>query len=268
MVMADALQTKADAMSGNGKPQVITKVVYRSRSSAGLFSGIFGCIFAILGIFTFGLVFLPFACLFSLVSLLRSASGVSASGFCAAVASCILTVIGFVVSPTTWLVLIGLLGLAVTNVANHPTAPQASELMQQPVCGSALESENSDGNSSPPDTTLPDSALPAMTPPPEDSASPPVAPQLSTLQGFAAGAADRAVMEAWFNSLTGGFKDGAEFWAANRSIRPQPTCEGQEANEPPTFYQGCVAAKDLLDQVDVRRLSDPKYRAGWNTPPT
>lgn len=96
----------------------------------------------------------------------------------------------------------------------------------------------------------------------------PATPQLSHLLGFSAGVADRAVMEAWFDSLTGSFKDGAEYWAANRSLRPPPTCESQEATQPPDFYQGCLAAKSELDQVDVRRLSDPEYRAGWNTPPS
>ncbi len=258
-------------MSGPSGPEFRTKIVYRTPSSAGLMSGLFGSVFAILGIFTLGLVFLPFAVLFSFVSIIRSISGFSASGFCAAIASSILTFIGFVVSPTTWLVLIGLLGLAMTNSAgppasNPPSQPNASTLMQSPVGGPPINAPPASPPQTSPsapddsggDISLPDSSLPGMTPPPPDSTSPPAAPQLSTLQGFAAGAADRAVMEAWFNSLSGSFKEGAEFWAANRSLRPHP----------PDFYQGCLAAKAQLDHVDVRRLGDPEYRAGWNTPPS
>lgn len=69
---------------------------------AGLTSGIFGSVFAILGIFTLGLLFLPFAVLFSVVSLIRVAMKPNGAGGCAASAAIIFTIIGFVLSPTTW----------------------------------------------------------------------------------------------------------------------------------------------------------------------
>lgn len=88
-----------------------TVIIYRSASSAGLASGIVGSIFAVLGIFSVALLFLPFAVLFSVLSLLRSITGPSASGFAAAMASSFLTVIGFVVSPTAWLAVAALFGM-------------------------------------------------------------------------------------------------------------------------------------------------------------
>jgi hypothetical protein len=240
-------------------------------------SGIFGALFAVLGIFSLGLVFLPFAVLFSFVSLVRSASGLSASGFCAAIASSILTIIGFVVSPSTWLVLAGL--IAAENGANHsasnpPSPPDSSSLIQTPGAESTLSNNPTPSSPTPPpddsstDSSLPDSSMPAATPPSDTGAPAAASNQPPQVQSFAAGAADRATMEAWFDGLSGSFKDGAEFWAANRSLRLQPTCESQESNNPPDFYQGCLAAKARLDPIDVRRLSDPNYRAGWNSSPT
>jgi len=67
--------------------------------------------FAILGMLIFGALFLPFAALCSLISLVRSAAGLSLSGFGAAVVSSTLTVIGFVISPSAWILLAAILGI-------------------------------------------------------------------------------------------------------------------------------------------------------------
>ncbi len=92
--------------------KVDTVVVYKRPSSSGVMSGVVGSVFAILGIFTIGPVFLPFAALFSLVSVLRSITGFSASGAAVALMSCILTGIGVALSPSMWLIILGLIGSA------------------------------------------------------------------------------------------------------------------------------------------------------------
>ena len=81
-------------------------------SYAGVLSGVAGSAFGLCAIFSFALLFLPFAILFSLVSLLRSASRGSAAGFCACAASSAFTAIGFVVSPSAWIAAAALFSLA------------------------------------------------------------------------------------------------------------------------------------------------------------
>src|SRR5438045_950296 len=81
---------------------------------------------------------------------------------------------------------------------------------------------------------------------------------------FEDGRADRRAWETWFGSLTDEFQDGAEFWAAHRSDPQQPSCLASSRG--PAFYYGCKGAKARLDPTDLRRKSEPEYKAGWNSP--
>lgn len=98
------------ATTGVEQVKVIERVVYRDRSSPGATMGILGSVFALLGAFTIGLLFLPFAALFSLLSLLRSISSPNALGLCMALVSILLTFVGFAMSPATIVVALAVLG--------------------------------------------------------------------------------------------------------------------------------------------------------------
>ena len=102
----------APLADASGKHALSTKtvVVYKTASNGGVTTGILGGVFAILGIFTFGLLFLPFAALFSIFSLLGSTYRPNALGMLMALTSCILTITGIVMSPTAWIAFLALLG--------------------------------------------------------------------------------------------------------------------------------------------------------------
>jgi hypothetical protein len=68
-----------------------------------LLSGLLSCVFGILGIFTWGLIFVPLAAVCSLVGLLRGSAGLSISGIGCSLLGAVLTAWGFVVSPSLWL---------------------------------------------------------------------------------------------------------------------------------------------------------------------
>jgi hypothetical protein len=79
------------------------------------------------------------------------------------------------------------------------------------------------------------------------------------------GAADRRAWETWFNQLTGDFHGGAEYWSGQRSLPRPGSCYGPAGQTFGDWTAGCVAAKRLLDPTDIRRRSEPDYRAGWNS---
>jgi hypothetical protein len=89
--------------------------VIQIRGRPGLLSGLLGCLFGILGIFSYGLLFVPLAAVCSLVGLLRGALGRSASAIGTSLLGVVLCVAGFAASPTLW----ALVGTA-TLVSNLP----------------------------------------------------------------------------------------------------------------------------------------------------
>jgi hypothetical protein len=94
---------------------------------------------------------------------------------------------------------------------------------------------------------------------------PPVAVIGDTSPTFQQGLADRTRYEQWLNGLTGDAKLGASWWAEHRSraTRDHYTCA--TANASPEFMTGCSGARTWLEPFDRHRLSDPVYRAGWNS---
>jgi TPR repeat protein len=86
----------------------------------GLLAGLFGCLFGILGIFTFGIVFVPLAALCAVIGLARGIGGGSAAGMGTSILAGLLSVVGFAVSPSLWLVAGGLL---VASQSDRPAAP-------------------------------------------------------------------------------------------------------------------------------------------------
>jgi hypothetical protein len=76
-----------------------------------LLAGVFACVFGILGIFVSGILFVPLAVICSVVGLWRGIAGRSPEGIGTSLLGGVLSVIGFAVSPTLWL-LVGALFLA------------------------------------------------------------------------------------------------------------------------------------------------------------
>ncbi len=112
---------------GNRDQNLKTVVVYKTTSNAGVLTGILGSFFAILGIFTLGWLFLPFAVLFSAISLLSGIIRLSATGGAMAVVSCVLTLIGFSTSPVATLAALSLLGHVIGAPKDEgPNVNQAS----------------------------------------------------------------------------------------------------------------------------------------------
>ena len=108
-----------------------TVVVSRNRHQ-GVLAGLLGCVFGVLGIFTWGLIFVPLAAICSLVGLLRGIAGFSISGIGCSLLAAVLTVWGFVVSPSLRL----LLGAGI--LASHQTAIQ-----RPPAPSAAIETPRS-----------------------------------------------------------------------------------------------------------------------------
>lgn len=112
---------------------------------------------------------------------------------------------------------------------------------------------------------------------PPDFSKPPIPPAVQTPQAggvvgaaqspssFAQGRADRLAWESWSKSVEGQALAGVEWWASVRSLRHRPTCEEMRLAHGEAFVQGCQAAKEHLDPTDMRRMTDPVYRAGWNS---
>jgi hypothetical protein len=108
-------------MTGTGQ----TTIIVKHAGHPGLLAGLLGCVFAILGIFTFGIIFVPLAAICSLIGLLRGVMGLSAAGIGCSLLAAALTVWGFVFSPSLWLLVgAGILAshLPASDVA-HQVAP-------------------------------------------------------------------------------------------------------------------------------------------------
>lgn len=101
------------------------KIIVQNRGSPGLLAGIFGCVLGILGIFSWGLIFVPLALLCSIVGFIRGVSGPSASGIGTSALAAALSGIGFMVSPSLWALLgIGsLIHSADTSHLSRASAP-------------------------------------------------------------------------------------------------------------------------------------------------
>jgi uncharacterized protein YecT (DUF1311 family) len=115
------------ALTGAATPTVV--VVHRE--NAGVLAGVLGCAFGVLGIFSFGifswgLVFVPLAALCTVVGLLRGLARLSPPGIGVSLLSGILTVWGFIFSPSLWLFVGGFVGGLVGSQSGKPTTPATS----------------------------------------------------------------------------------------------------------------------------------------------
>lgn len=86
-------------------------------------TAVLGCVFGVLGIFTFGIIFVPLAGLCTLFAIRQSVITKSGQTFFVSFLSGILTVIGFIVSPSLWVVVAGMMTTA--HQSNIPKPPDA-----------------------------------------------------------------------------------------------------------------------------------------------
>jgi gag-polyprotein putative aspartyl protease len=101
---------------------------------------------------------------------------------------------------------------------------------------------------------------------PGDASMAPVVPETPQLPvPFKDGLRDRTSWERWFAVTAGEFKDGAEYWAGQRSLTQPGSCYGPMGQHLGDWTAGCLATKPLLTPTDIRRKSEPEYRAGWNS---
>ncbi len=77
----------------------------RHSGSPGILAGLLGCGLGILGIFTLGIVFVPLAALCSVIGFVRGITGRSGAGIGVSILGGVLTIAGFVLSPSLWLLL-------------------------------------------------------------------------------------------------------------------------------------------------------------------
>ena len=85
--------------------------------------------------------------------------------------------------------------------------------------------------------------------------------QAGQTASYAQGRQARIEYEQWYSKLPEGiYKDGASFWAAHRSDKPQPNCVGT-----PGYVAGCTAARVKLTASDMRRIADKDFWYGWNS---
>jgi len=127
--------------------------------------------------------------------------------------------------------------------------------------GAAESSETpTPGYPSPPANIPPPQYRGTLSPPPSPLTDQPVASG-----AFGEGLTDRRAWETWFAGLAGSFKEGAEYWSAQRSIAKPGSCYGPTGQNLGDWTAGCLAAKQTLNPSDARWKSEPDYRAGWNS---
>jgi len=108
------------------------------------------------------------------------------------------------------------------------------------------------------------STIPAWVAPIPPAASP---PDTQASAAYRQGQRDRQAWETWFNALTSEYREGAAYWADQRSSRPPVSCDTATRSTGSDWTAGCHAAKQKLTPSDARRAAEPEYRLGWNNPP-
>ncbi len=99
------------ALGGNNQ-----RVVVIQSGSPGLMAGAMSCIFAVLGIFTLGSIFVPIAAICCLIGLIKGGLNFCISGIFVSLLGGFLTVVGLMSSP----VLLTILGIGAIALGSHP----------------------------------------------------------------------------------------------------------------------------------------------------
>ena len=88
-------------------------------------------------------------------------------------------------------------------------------------------------------------------------------PVAAQSEGFSAGLRERATFESWLGSLSEDARNGAEYWAGQRSLPTPGSCYPPEKSA--AWKKACAASQVRLDPADTKRKTNPDYRAGWNS---
>lgn len=99
---------------------------------------------------------------------------------------------------------------------------------------------------------------------PAPAAASPAEPEPSA--AYQQGQTDRQTWETWFDTLTGDYRAGAEYWAGQRSLPNPGSCTAVPSSSGAGWTAGCFAARQKLTSWDLRRKTEPEYRLGWNNP--
>jgi hypothetical protein len=93
----------------------------------------------------------------------------------------------------------------------------------------------------------------------------PTASQSTSAIAFEEGRMDRQSFETWFAEISGDYREGASYWAGQRSLPKPGSCAAPNNVRRGDFTAGCLAAQQRLAAADQRRKTDPEYRRGWNS---
>jgi hypothetical protein len=115
----------------------------------------------------------------------------------------------------------------------------------------------------PPTLPLPTPIVPAPSKPATGSGPPPT---VKDLLAYNQGQADMRNWLAWFVPLDGAYRNGAEWWASQRSLRSPPSCDKVPGADHAAAYAGCLEARRRLAGSERRRRVEPDYKAGRNNP--
>lgn len=88
------------------------EIVYITKKGHGMTAGIIACVLAVLGIFLFGVVFIPLAIIVALIGTIIAIKNKNLSGIGVNILAWILILVGIITSPAIWV----LLGLASGNI--------------------------------------------------------------------------------------------------------------------------------------------------------
>jgi hypothetical protein len=115
---------------------VMQEDVYRralraaQRRNQGVIAGVLACIFAVLGIFTFGILFVPMAAVCGVLGILRGAVAFNISGIALSALGIVLTIAGVAASPSL------LLALGLTLATNSQQSSKIGDNAPRISCGS------------------------------------------------------------------------------------------------------------------------------------
>lgn len=89
-------------------------------------------------------------------------------------------------------------------------------------------------------------------------------PTIAAPIAYLDGRRDRVAYDTWFETLQdGSYKQGALFWASNRSLKDPSSCRSFVADT--DWDRGCRDGQTRLALSDLRRRSEPDYKTGWNS---
>lgn len=104
------------------------QVVVRYQGMPGLLAAIFGCIFGVLGVFGWGLVFVPLAAICSVIAFIRVTTKFNLAAFGTATLALVLTGFGLLTSPSLWIAIGALLvSLGFRNPLGNVYVSQAAQ---------------------------------------------------------------------------------------------------------------------------------------------